>query len=56
VLSTYQRGVRTADLLRSFRNRARARAAQLGLDLDSEIADLSPFQFENCIPGARPVF
>jgi hypothetical protein len=56
LLSTYQRGVRTSDLLRSFRNRAKARASQLDLSLDTEIAELSPFQLENCIPGARPVF
>jgi hypothetical protein len=56
LLSTYQRGVWTSDLLRSFRNRAKARASQLGLSLDTEIAELSPFQLENCIPGARPVF
>jgi hypothetical protein len=56
LLSTYQRSVKTADLLRSFRHRAKARASQLGLDLDREIAELSPFQIENCIPGARQVF
>jgi len=56
LLSTYRPGASTMDLLHAFRSRANEQASKLGIDIWKALDELSPRQFETCIPAARPVF